>query len=112
MQGHPHDAALGNAHSFVSGGEAILAVALPLPQLCSLSVHEGATLPCVSCRDNNVIVAVAMAVAIAVAVAIVIFAIVVEVAVASAISPGKGGCAHWRVFALAWRHLYSNNLSK
>jgi hypothetical protein len=43
LQPHPHDAALVNAHSFVSmgGGGNVL----PLPQCCTFPAHEEATLP-------------------------------------------------------------------
>jgi hypothetical protein len=44
------------------GGEAILAVALPLPQRYTLPAHEGATLPCVSHHDDDVIVAITVAI--------------------------------------------------
>ncbi len=43
LQHHPHDAALVNAHSFVSMG--VEAKVSPLPQRCTLPVHEEATLP-------------------------------------------------------------------
>jgi hypothetical protein len=63
--------------------------ALPLTQHCTSSVHEEATLPCVSCLDNNVIVAVSVAIAIAIAVAVSI-----AVVVAIAIAVGRP-CCHW-----------------
>ncbi len=50
LQWHPHGAALGNAHSFVSRGGG---KALPLPQCCTLPAHEEATLHCVSYHDGH-----------------------------------------------------------
>ncbi len=92
LKWHPHGAALGNAHSFVSrrGGKAS-----PLPQRCIFPAHGEATLPCVSCHDDNIIVAITVSVAIAIAIAV-----SAAIAIAVAITNAVGHChcrCHWQL---------------